>query len=200
MNSSKNNKNGGYWNQNAPCTEEEVGRLMIENIIELLQKKDSDVAPVRKEQEDNVQALMQSESSQAPVSSPPSPSPPAQQQQQQQAASPPAQAQRQQQASPPAQRQQQPASVPAPEAPIVSDQQRARQPAQSAPVVSVLTPQQEQQLSKIIDTFKGILGQLPALDRLEKIIKSTDLQQIELVDLQDRFQVLQQQFIKSLPQ
>jgi hypothetical protein len=175
MNSSKNNKNGGYLNQNAPCTEEEVGRLMIENIIELLQKKDSDVAPVRKEQEDNVQALMQSESSQAPVSSPPSP-------------------------SPPAQRQQQPASAPAPEAPIVSDQQRARQPAQSAPVVSVLTPQQEQQLSKIIDTFKGILGQLPALDRLEKIIKSTDLQQIELADLQDRFQVLQQQFIKSLPQ
>lgn len=44
MNSSKNNKRGGYyWNQPTPCTEEEVGRLMLENIKLLLQKKESDV-------------------------------------------------------------------------------------------------------------------------------------------------------------
>jgi hypothetical protein len=45
MNSSKNNKRGGYWNQPVPCTEEEVGRLMLENIKLLLQKKESDVEP-----------------------------------------------------------------------------------------------------------------------------------------------------------
>jgi hypothetical protein len=66
MNSSKNNKRGGNWNQYAPnCTEEEVGRLMLANIIELLQKKDSDVAPVRKEQgqegNEQLQALVLSE-------------------------------------------------------------------------------------------------------------------------------------------
>jgi hypothetical protein len=44
MNSSKNNKRGGYyWNQSAPCSEEEVGRLMLENIKLLLQKKESDI-------------------------------------------------------------------------------------------------------------------------------------------------------------
>ncbi len=48
MNSSKNNKHGGYWNQSAPCTEEEVGHLMLENIKLLLQKKDSDIEPKNK--------------------------------------------------------------------------------------------------------------------------------------------------------
>jgi hypothetical protein len=43
MNSSKNNKRGGYWNQSAPCTEEEVAGLMLANIKLLLQKKESDV-------------------------------------------------------------------------------------------------------------------------------------------------------------
>jgi len=43
MNSSKNNKRGGYWNQTVPCTEEEVGRLMLENIKLLLQKQESDI-------------------------------------------------------------------------------------------------------------------------------------------------------------
>ena len=43
MNSSKNNKRGGYMNQTTPCTEEEVGRLMLENIKFLLQKQESDI-------------------------------------------------------------------------------------------------------------------------------------------------------------
>ena len=45
MNSSINNNYDGYWNQSAPCTEEKVAELMLENIKLLLQKKESDIEP-----------------------------------------------------------------------------------------------------------------------------------------------------------
>lgn len=62
MNSSKNNKRGGYyWNQPAPCTEEEVGRLMLENIKLLLQKKESDVEPNKGDDRNPHQELQQQE-------------------------------------------------------------------------------------------------------------------------------------------
>ena len=68
MNSSKNNKRGGYWNQSAPCTEEEVGRLMLENIKLLLQKKESDIdigQVVGKKEHDNTEVEFMAPLSQA---------------------------------------------------------------------------------------------------------------------------------------
>ncbi len=95
MNSSKNNKRGGYyWNQPAPCTEEEVGRLMLENIKLLLQKKESDVEPKNGDDGRQQQAPTRTSSQQQQSASAPPESP---RQQQQSASAPPESPSQQQQ-------------------------------------------------------------------------------------------------------
>jgi hypothetical protein len=135
MNSSKNNKHGGYWNQTAPCTEEEVGRLMLENIKLLLQKKDSDVEP-----ENNNNTKLRNIGQRPPAPSPQQlPSPP------QHAPAPlpvsPRQAAR---TSPRTSPQQQPPFAPAQASLALSSSQQASQAA-SAPLTSQVPPQQQQQ-------------------------------------------------------
>lgn len=141
MNSSKNNKRGGYWNQSAPCTEEEVAGLMLANIKLLLQKKESDIEPKKgdnTELGDFSQSLeqQQRESQQAsrqlvsPVQSP--------RQLVSLVQAPPLQPQRQASASLVLSQQQQQASAP-PESPVSSQSpsqspsQRPSPPRSSAP-------------------------------------------------------------------
>ncbi len=67
MNSSKNNKRGGYyWNQPAPCTEEKVAELMLENIKLLLQKKESDIEPKNNNELDSFEQQQQQQRPSAP--------------------------------------------------------------------------------------------------------------------------------------